>query len=236
MSTNPILLNVENLYKHYSHPTSNQKGPEILKGLTLALKQGEAMSVIGPSGSGKSTLLNIIAGLDSPTSGCVTFNKDNISQLNERESARYRNQEIGLIFQDHHLLPQCTVLENVLMPTLAPGNKHSKHDAKDYAVDILGKVGLDQRLTYYPANLSGGERQRVAVVRSLVNRPKLILADEPTGGLDQKSAIELITLLLDLNRSECISLIMVTHSVELAKKMQRVEELRDGRLKVIGAG
>ncbi len=233
MSTESILLRIENLHKQYNQPGLESSGPNILNGSNLILNASESVSIIGPSGSGKSTLLNIIAGLDSPTSGCVMFDNQDLFTFNEEELANYRNQEIGLIFQDHHLLPQCNVLENVLMPTLVPGNTNSKHNAKDYAVDLLDKVGLSKRLAYYPSYLSGGERQRVAVVRSLINKPKLILADEPTGALDQNSANELIDLLLDLNQTERISFIMVTHSVDLAKKMKRVEELRYGVLRAI---
>lgn len=230
MSEESILLKVENLHKQYSQPDLQRTGPKILNGLNLVLNAGESLSVIGPSGSGKSTLLNIIGGLDSPTSGCVMFDKKDLFTFSEEELAKYRNQKIGLIFQDHHLLPQCTVLENVLMPTLVPGNAQSKEDATDYAVNLLCKVGLSERLSYYPSHLSGGERQRVAVVRSLINKPKLILADEPTGALDLKTANELVDLLLNFNKEEHVSFVMVTHSLELARKINRVEELRDGVL------
>ncbi len=186
---------------------------------------------MGPSGSGKSTLLNIMGALDYPSSGTVKLATKKISDLTEKERARMRNLEIGFIFQLHHLLPQCTVLENVLIPTLPLHNRENSSKSYERARTLLDRVGLGKHLYHRPGQLSGGERQRAAVVRALINRPKLILADEPTGSLDQISADQLADLLVELNREEKTTLIVVTHAQEIGQRMGRMFKLSKGKLK-----
>ena len=203
----------------------------VLKDITLRLDKGESLVIVGPSGSGKSTLLNIIGALDRPTSGRVLFDGRNLADLDESELARIRNRQIGFVFQLHHLLPQCTVLENVLVPTLARKDRSSIEAAGDRATNLLQRVGLEDFLLHRPGELSGGQRQRVAVVRALINRPKLLLADEPTGSLDREASENIADLLVELNQSEEVTLIVVTHSRELADRMGHVMELTEGSLK-----
>lgn len=214
-----------------SYAVASGERLSILRGVELELAGGESIAVIGPSGSGKSTLLNIIGTLDRPTSGEVWLNGREVTGLNDLELADIRNREIGFVFQAHHLLPQCTVLENVLVPTLASKDKENRDEAPRRARDLLERVGLGARLDHRPGQLSGGERQRVAVVRALINRPKLLLADEPTGALDHASAQNLAELLNTLNREENVTQIVVTHSLDLAAKMGRIFELVSGTLR-----
>jgi len=223
-----VLLELESVTKRYDSP-SQAEGPPVLKGVSLRLGPGESLAVVGPSGSGKSTLLNIIGALDRPTSGKVVLDNRDLALLRDEELAVIRSRQIGFVFQLHHLLPQCTVLENVLVPTLAVGG--ATEEAQSRARRLLERVGLSERLSYRPGQLSGGERQRAAVVRAMINRPRLLLADEPTGQLDRTSAQNLAALLAELNREEGVTLIVVTHSAELAGRMGRVMELRDGTLK-----
>ncbi len=199
----------------------------VLNGVSLSINTGDSVAIVGPSGCGKSTLLNIIGALDKPDNGSCTFGGKNIAGLNEEDLARFRNTSVGFIFQAHHLLPQCTVLENVLIPTLV-----TKTDAafRDRAMQLLDRVGLADRANDMPGKLSGGECQRVAVVRALINKPRLLLADEPTGSLSRSGAIALTDLLLDLNRDEGMTLIVVTHALSVAQKMERVYRLDDGVL------
>jgi ABC-type lipoprotein export system ATPase subunit len=206
----------------------------VLKGITLKVEQGQSIVIVGPSGSGKSTLLNIIGALDRPTEGKVLLDGRDLAKLNEVELARIRNHEIGFVFQLHHLLPQCTVLENVLVPTLVNKNGPSRKEAGERAVGLLERVGLKDHLLHRPGELSGGERQRVAVVRALINRPKLLLADEPTGSLDADSSMNIAQLLVELNHSEKVALIVVTHSSAIAERIGQVWELRGGVLKYRG--
>jgi len=206
----------------------NGEALQVLRGVSAEFTSGESVSITGPSGSGKSTLLNIIGTLDQPTSGSVTFDGRDLSALAEDEQAAIRNRGMGFIFQNHHLLPQCSVIENVLVPALAHDQPGA--DTTDRARALLDRVGLADRLTHRPGQLSGGERQRVAVVRALINQPRLLLADEPTGALDRKNAQELGQLLLDLNAEENVTLIVVTHSGELADRMGRRLKLDDGQL------
>ena len=224
------LLRLVNISKHYRSLDVAAGSSVILDGLNLELHKGQSMAIIGPSGSGKSTLLNIIGAVDRPTSGQVYFDNQNLGELSDEELSLFRNRDIGLIFQEHHLLPQCSVLENVLLPTLVPGNGITPKSAENTAIRLLKRVNLDHRLAHRPAQLSGGERQRVAVVRALINGPRLILADEPTGALDQTTATALGSLLVELNREENVSLIIVTHSTKLADCMKTVYELRNGSL------
>jgi lipoprotein-releasing system ATP-binding protein len=218
-------LVIENVGKEY--PT--RSGPlSVLSGVSLTLNRGEALAVTGPSGSGKSTLLHILGTLDRPTTGSVKLDGVDPFTLGDADLAAFRNKHIGFVFQDHHLLPQCTVLENVLIPTLA--STPPAPDAEQRARELLQRVGLAQRLDHRPAQLSGGERQRVAVCRALMNQPLLLLADEPTGNLDRKSAHEVGALLLEVARERRAMLICVTHSQELAERFPRRYELVDGKL------
>lgn len=188
------------------------------------------MAIVGPSGSGKSTLLNIIGALDRPTSGVVTFAGKNLADLGDLELSRIRNREIGFVFQLHHLLPQCSVFENVLIPTIPLGLKKGDEEKRNRAMNLLEGVGLEKHKDHFPAQLSGGEMQRVAVIRALINRPKLILADEPTGSLDRESSQNLGRLLIKVNKEEGTALITVTHSIDLARLMDKAFKLRDGML------
>ena len=202
----------------------------VLNGINMEIQEGESAAIIGPSGSGKSTLLNIIGTLDRPTRGQVMLEGQDLAKLDELQVADIRNRRIGFIFQSHHLLPQCTVLENVLVPTLVCQDAALRQSAPERARRLLVRVGLGPRLHHRPGQLSGGERQRVAVVRGLINQPRLLLADEPTGALDRVSAEELARLLVELNREERVSLMVATHARVLAGQMGRRFELRDGRL------
>jgi ABC-type lipoprotein export system ATPase subunit len=203
----------------------------VLKGITLKITKGQSLVIVGPSGSGKSTLLNIIGALDLPTTGKVLLDGKDLTKLREPELAKIRNREVGFVFQLHHLLPQCTVLENVLVPTLVNKDSNSGNAVQTRAIDLLQRVGLKDYLLRRPGELSGGQRQRIAVVRALINKPKLLLADEPTGSLDEVTAETIADLLVELNRSEGVALIVVTHSLRLAERIGRVMELTDGLLK-----
>ena len=224
------MLELVSVAKYYESP-GRTEGLCVLKDITFKLDQGQSMVIVGPSGSGKSTLLNIIGGLDHPSTGRVLLQGRNLAELNDVELARVRNQDIGFVFQLHHLLAQCTVLENVLLPTLADKGGPSKNEVRQRAVDLLRRVGLAEHLQYRPGELSGGQRQRVAVVRALINRPGLLLADEPTGSLDEDSSRNIADLLIELNQSEQVALIVVTHSLSLAKRIGTVMELNNGLLK-----
>ena len=203
---------------------------DVLKDVSLRIARGESLAIVGPSGSGKSTLLNIIGTLDQPTSGTIALDGQNLAALSSREIASARNRKFGFVFQLHHLLPQCTILENVLLPTLADAAPKDRAAARERAGRLLDRVGLGNRKLHRPGQLSGGERQRAAVVRALINQPRLLLADEPTGSLDRASAENLRGLLVELNREENVALIVVTHSSELAAAMARVCEIHDGSL------
>jgi lipoprotein-releasing system ATP-binding protein len=220
-----MTLQVSYLCRDYPTPS----GPlSVLRDITFSLERGEALAVMGPSGSGKSTLLHILGTLDQPTSGTVWLVGVDPFGLPERELADFRNRSIGFVFQEHYLLPQCTVLENVLIPTLV-GDK-PKSAVEQWARELLDRVGLGARLEHRPAELSGGERQRVAIARALVRHPAVLLADEPTGNLDRRSAQAVGQLLLDLHHQEQTVLVVVTHSLELARMLPRQMEMVDGTL------
>lgn len=223
-----MLLDIRNLTKTYRAPDGGD-AVDVLRGVNLQMNAGETLSVIGPSGSGKSTVLNIIGALDKGDGGEVIVDGRDVEKLGEEELAAYRNTTVGFIFQLHHLLPQCTILENVLVPTLA-NPKSDREDLRERAEKLLGAVGLKHRIHHRPGELSGGERQRVAVARALINQPKLLLADEPTGALDRVNAARLVDLLVELNREQGVTVIMVTHAPDLARQMGRVLELADGQL------
>lgn len=219
-----ILLEVNNLSKEYPTP----RGPlPILSEVSLSLSRGDAACIMGPSGSGKSTLLYILGALEPPTSGAVTLDGQNPFQLQERELAAFRNKKMGFVFQDHCLLPQCSVLENVLTPTLVA---ESDGNYQERARMLLDQVGLTERIDHRPAELSGGEKQRVALARALIRNPVLLLCDEPTGNLDRRSAEAVASLLLELHKRQETILIVVTHSVELAAKFPTRFQLIDRRL------
>jgi lipoprotein-releasing system ATP-binding protein len=201
---------------------------QILSDITLSFQRGDAVAIMGPSGSGKSTLLYIVGALEPPTSGTVTLDGQNPFDLDEKSLAIFRNQKIGFVFQDHCLLPQCSVLENVLTPTLVA---ESMDNYVDRAEKLLAQVGLSQRLDHRPAELSGGEKQRVAIARALIRKPLLLLCDEPTGNLDRHSAENVASLLLDLHREQQTILIIVTHSAELASKFPIRFELFEHQLR-----
>jgi len=222
------LVELEEVTKRYPSP-AGEDGSAVLCGISLAIAEGEALSVVGPSGSGKSTLLNIMGTLDRPTAGRVRLAGEDLSAMGEEALAEVRTRRIGFVFQLHHLLAQCTALENVLVPALAqsaavPGEVEARGRA------LLARVGLSDRMAYRPGHLSGGERQRVAVARALVNRPALLLADEPTGSLDREASERLADLLVELNRDEGVTLVVVTHAAGLAERMGRRLQLRDGTL------
>jgi ABC-type lipoprotein export system ATPase subunit len=230
MPTPIPLLKLDALTKSYPSP-DGAAALTILEQINLEVQHGETLAIVGPSGSGKSTLLQIIGTLDKPTSGTVILNGQDLNGLDEGRLAAVRNQQLGFVFQAHYLLPQCTVLENVLVPTLAsPDKASSRSKASQRAEELLKRVGLGHRTGHRPGELSGGERQRVAVVRALINQPRLLLADEPTGALDHASAQQLGQLLVELNREQGVTMIVVTHARELAERMGRIFELKDGRL------
>ena len=201
---------------------------EVLRGISLVLGAGEALAVTGPSGSGKSTLLHLAATLETPTSGSIRIGGEAAHDLPERELAAFRSRRVGLVFQDHYLLPQYTMLQNVLLPTVAAGD--GGYGAEERARNLLQIVGLGSRIDHRPAQLSGGERQRAAIVRALINRPGLLLCDEPTGNLDAETAGAVADLLLELHAEGDSALIVVTHSQELAARLPRRVELRGGLL------
>jgi lipoprotein-releasing system ATP-binding protein len=233
MPTAAPLLSLVRVTKTYGAP--GRADLEILKNVSLDVAAGEALAIVGPSGSGKSTLLQIMGTLDHATSGEVRLGDRDLSRLDEAELARVRNRQLGFVFQSHYLLPHCSVLENVLVPTLAQKSRETdaKESAASRAERLLKRVGLDGRFLHRPGELSGGERQRVAVVRALINQPQLLLADEPTGSLDHSMAEQLWELLLELNREERVTLVVVTHARELARRIPRMLELREGRLQPV---
>lgn len=223
-----MLLQLQNISKGYGQTGTHNFRP-VLKKLNLEIKKGEKISIVGPSGSGKTTLLNLIGALDLPDSGEVIFNNKNITGYSKKELATFRNQHLGFIFQLHHLMPQLTLWENILLPLLPQGNKISI-EQKEWAEYLINKVGIWEQRNQKPSEMSGGECQRTAVVRALINKPQLILADEPTGALDEENAQALSELLIQLSVEENITLVTVTHSTELAERMDKRYILKGGKL------
>jgi len=221
------VLELHHVYKSFEH---NALCIEVLRGIDLVIRRGESLAVTGASGAGKSTLLNIMGTLESPTQGVVRFEDHNIREMEEAELCRLRNRDMGFVFQFHHLLPEFNAFENTLMPALIA--RISRKEATERAEEILTKVGLKKRLTHRLGELSGGEQQRVAIARALVMSPKLLLADEPTGNLDMTTGDGIVDLLVTLNRSEELTMVIVTHNQRLAEKMSRQIELVDGRIHV----
>jgi lipoprotein-releasing system ATP-binding protein len=218
------LVELERVSKRFGEQT------EVLRHIDLSVRSNDTVAILGPSGSGKSTLLNIIGGLLLPSSGAVLFDGEDLHGRDQKQLAALRNREIGFIFQAHHLLPQCSALENVLVPTLVHPKGQLRNSATDRAHQLLTEVGLGERLHHRPSQLSGGEQQRVAVVRALINQPRLLLADEPTGSLDEQATDHLGDLLCALNERHQVALLTVTHSRRLATRMQRVLTLSAGAL------
>lgn len=213
------MLELVNICKSYGSAAGDVP---VLDNINLTVQPGQSVSIMGPSGSGKTTLLNLMGGLDKPTSGRVMLERKNLTLLTNAELARLRNSRIGFVFQLHYLLPQCTVLENVLLPTLAvPHSRPEKDHALKRAMDLLERTGMTAYADARPGELSGGQRQRAAVVRALIQKPGLLLADEPTGSLDADTAGQITNLLLELNQSESVALVIATHSEKLARRAQR---------------
>lgn len=223
------ILELRHVSKSYTEPGSNN-AVSVLKDVSLTIEPGESLSITGPSGCGKSTLLNILGTLDEPDSGEILFHGKSIKGATPKEISELRSQEIGFIFQLHHLLPQCTVLENVLLPVMALAKRPDLKAAEKRARDLLAAVGLGERISWRPTQLSGGERQRAAVVRALINQPKMILADEPTGALDEANADSLTSLIVKMVEEFGISLVLVTHHPAQAARMKRMLRLHEGRL------
>ena len=219
------LLEVRNLYKSYGSGTAKV---EVLKGIDLTVESGDTVALVGPSGAGKSTLLHVMGTIDRPTSGQVLFDGKEIFSLSDQPLAAFRNRSIGFVFQFHHLLPEFSALENVMMPLLIAGVKKAQAEGK--ARGLLDDVGLSHRITHRPGELSGGEQQRVAIARALVSSPRLLLADEPTGNLDMKTSEEVHALLYSIQKSTGISLVIVTHNERLAAGMARIVRLVDGSI------
>ncbi len=220
------VVELKNVSKWY--PSDPER--RVIDGIDLRIAPGEGFAIVGPSGCGKSTLLNLLGTLDSPSEGEILVDGISLEGQSEAALAGIRSRKIGFIFQLHHLLPQCSALENVLVPTLALRGKTDPGDPTERARELFRAVGLEDKMNSHPAQLSGGERQRVAVIRSLINRPALLLADEPTGALDEENAANLVDLLVTLNRSEGLALVMVTHDSSLAARVGEVRTLRSGKL------
>ena len=226
-----MILKAEKICKSYFEGIKEKK-LTVLENLDLEMERGKIISITGISGSGKSTLLHILGTLDRPDKGKIYFNGDDIGKLSDKELARFRNKNVGFVFQFHHLLPELTSVENVAMPMLISGKSYI--ESLKYADLLLSKLDLTGRKEHYPNQLSGGEQQRVAVARALINNPELILADEPTGNLDKYHSEELLELLWGLNEMFSTSLLIVTHNESLARKAEILYELSEGKLKLVG--
>ena len=224
-----MLAELQQVTKYYDNPGSNQNS-RVLHEISLQVAENDKIAIVGPSGSGKSTLLNILGTLDSPSAGKIIINGKLVENIQENKVAEIRNTFLGFVFQMHYLLPQLTLLENVLMPLLARKDKMAYASARQRALQLIDRVGLSQHRDKFPAQLSGGECQRTAVVRALINRPRLLLADEPTGSLDAENASQLADLLIDLNKEQGVAMVIVTHSIDLAARMDKVYRLHEGRL------
>ena len=224
-----MILNLQNIHKSYINPGSGIER-KILNGIDLNIDPGDSIAIVGPSGCGKSTLLNIMGSITKPDAGKIIFNGEDIDHYDKIQLSYLRNKHIGFVFQQHHLLPQLTMMENVLLPLLEEKNRDLKKQAKRRAEDLLDLVNLIDLSSSYPNQLSVGECQRSAVVRALINEPDILLADEPTGSLDEDAAFNLVDLLLRINKEQNQSLVMVTHALDLAVKMNKGYRLRNGQL------
>ena len=217
------LVTVQNVTKTFEH---EGRSLQVLKGIDLEIGAGEMVTIVGPSGAGKSTLLHLIGTLDLPTEGRILYDGRDVTLLGSSDLAEFRNRSIGFVFQFHHLLPEFTALENVMMPGLIQGGRRLENRARE----LLSEVGLSERLTHRPGELSGGEQQRVALARALLMQPKLVLADEPTGNLDSQTSNSVQSLIFDLNRRHGITFLIVTHSRDFAAMMPRQVSMKDGRI------
>ncbi|MCX5708885.1 MAG: ABC transporter ATP-binding protein [Candidatus Omnitrophica bacterium] len=220
---------IEAINVHKVYTDESDKELHVLKGVNFKLEVGRFAALVGPSGAGKSTLLHIMGGLDSPSQGSIVFEGDDLYKLTDPQLSRIRNSRIGFVFQFYHLLSEFNVLENVLMPVLISGaNKAEIAAAREKALGLLDQVDLEERIAHFPNQLSGGEKQRVAIVRALMNGPKLLLCDEPTGNLDSGSSSEIIGLLKKINQERLMTILLVTHNEELAARTQKIYHLKDG--------
>ena len=224
------MIEISNLSKSFPSP-DGEEAVNVFSGVDLEVEEGSSVAIVGPSGSGKSSLLNIIGLLDKPTGGKLIVDQKDLNQLGKEEVSAYRNQTVGFVFQAHHLLPSCTVIENVMLPGLAGFGGKITGSLKDRANQLLQEVGLGHRTTHFPGQISGGERQRVAVARSLINQPSVLLADEPTGALDKRNSENLVNLLKELNEDKSLTLVMVTHSSGSASQMKKAYHLDEGSLR-----
>ena len=224
------MIEISNLSKSFPSP-DGEEAVNVFSGVDLEVEEGSSVAIVGPSGSGKSSLLNIIGLLDKPTGGKLIVDQKDLNQLGKEEVSAYRNQTVGFVFQAHHLLPSCTVIENVMLPGLAGFGGKITGSLKDRANQLLEEVGLGHRTTHFPGQISGGERQRVAVARSLINQPSVLLADEPTGALDKRNSENLVKLLKELNEEKSLTLVMVTHSSGSASQMKKAYHLDEGSLR-----
>ena len=224
-------IELKEVSKYYQIPGKEKR--IVLDKLSLQIKSGESLAIVGPSGSGKSTLLNLISSLDQASEGSILHANKDVSGLSEEELSQFRNRNLGFVFQSHHLLPQLNLIENVLVPLIPEKEKSLREEAEQRAEKLIDFVGLKDQMTQNPGQMSGGECQRAAVVRALINQPGLLLADEPTGSLDKQSAEMLGDLLVSINEEQKVTLVLVTHSMELAKKMKRVYKLDNGKLSEI---
>ena len=224
------MLELISVSKSYDSPADIRE--DVLIDINLKVEKGESIAIVGPSGSGKSTLLNLIGALDRPTSGSVIIDGTDLASQNDTQLAAIRNKRIGFVFQLHHLLPQCSVLENILLPTLADKSSQA-NDCKQRAIELLKQVDLENRMHYRPSQLSGGQRQRVAVVRALINKPDLLLADEPTGSLDRDNSENIAKLLVEINKRQNVTLVVVTHSTQIAEHMDEMLMLINGKFNII---
>jgi len=224
------MLKLDKITKYYEATESTIRRM-VLDELSLEISKGDRVAILGPSGSGKSTLLNVMSSLDLPNSGTVLFDHEEISSYDSNQLAQFRNQKIGFVFQAHHLLPQLSLLENVLLPYLPEKDKATKKEAETRALELLDFVGLSNQIHQRPGQMSGGECQRAAVVRALIHEPKLILADEPTGSLDKESADQLAKLFVRINEEQGVTMVVVTHSQDLAAHMKRICRIENGKIK-----
>ena len=222
-----MILSARNIHKKYQQGSS---ALHILKGVDLDIHEGDVLALVGPSGAGKSTLLHILGGLDRPNEGDVFLDGKNVYTVSDAERSRIRNLQVGFVFQFYHLLPEFTALENVALPALVTNGTGKSQAATAHAKELLEKVGLKDRVTHRPQELSGGEQQRVAIARALINKPKIVFCDEPTGNLDSKSGEAIIGLLLDLNKIERQTLVIVTHDEKIAVKSGKIIHIKDGKL------
>jgi len=224
-----MLAELQHINKYYERAGTSVRN-EVLDDISLQIANNERIAITGPSGSGKSTLLNILGTLDKPNSGIVLLDGNDTGKMHDDQLAEIRNSFMGFVFQMHHLLPQLTLLENILLPLLPQKDKTNLKPATEHALQLIDRVGLSKHKNQFPSQLSVGECQRTAVIRALINKPRILLADEPTGSLDASSAADLAGLLTDLNREQNVALVIVTHSTELAEKMDKIYQLHEGKL------